>query len=159
MGIRETLNTKPGVVTGATIGVIVLVIIVIFLQTRTPKVQVATRAYYTVDDGQSVFEDEMDKAAPFEHGGQMAVRAHMFSCDGGKTRFIGFLEKVAEAPKVAPSPDPRSGRRSRVTTSLIKAPKDAGAKWVAIGTPEAAAVQAGVRCPNGDDKPMEVFAQ
>jgi len=50
-------------------------------------------AYYTVDDGASVFVDKIERIAPFDHAGQPAVRAHVFSTDGNKTHVVGYLEK------------------------------------------------------------------
>src|SRR5258706_4951353 len=79
VGIRETLNKKPAVVTGVTIAVVVIALIAIFWQSRTPPVKGVTRAYYTSDDGQSVFEDDLNKPTPFTHDGAPAVQAHMFS--------------------------------------------------------------------------------
>jgi len=55
-----------------------------------------TKAFYTVDDGASFFVDNAERLPPFDHGGKPAVRAFLFSCDGGKTRFTGFLEKLPE---------------------------------------------------------------
>ena len=47
------------------------------------------------DDG-SWFADKAERVPPFDHHGQPAVRLHLFSCDGGKTTFVGYLEKLPE---------------------------------------------------------------
>ena len=52
------------------------------------------RAYFTTDEGASLFVDRIDRLPPFEHEGQPALRAHVFSCDGNQTRFVGYLEKA-----------------------------------------------------------------
>ena len=126
MGIRNLLNEKPAVATGATIAVVVIALIAIFWQSRdkTNSTSVANKAYYTIDDGQTVFEDDISKAPSFQQGGAQAVQAHMFSCDNGKTRFVGFLEK---APDKMPAPTPgreTRGHDPRIFTSLVKVPQE-----------------------------------
>lgn len=53
-------------------------------------------AWYTVDDGRTRFADDVERNPPFEHDGKQAVRLHLFSCDGGKTTFVGYLQKFPE---------------------------------------------------------------
>lgn len=102
MGIRESLNQNPQVVTGVTVGVIVLTLAVIVYQVAFsgPGGEGGPRptneAFYTSDDGKTWFEDSRDKVLPFQKDGKPAVRARVFSCDGGKTRFVGFLERHTE---------------------------------------------------------------
>ncbi len=158
MGIRETLNKKPAVVTGVTIAVVVIALIAIFWQSRTPSVRGVTRAYYTTDDGQSVFEDDINKTTPFTHDGAPAVQAHMFSCDNGRTKFVGFLEKL---PDKLPQPATPGGRDPRIFAGLVKPPKNANAKWVTRTSPEGIAVIAAVQCPDGggSGQIIEVFAK
>lgn len=57
---------------------------------------VATKAYYTVDDGKTWFVDSAERVPPFDHHGRPAVRVHLFSCDHRKTIFIGYLEKIPD---------------------------------------------------------------
>lgn len=53
-------------------------------------------AWYTVDDGKTWFQDDAERLPPFEHDGKPAVRLHLFSCDDGKTTFVGYLQKLPE---------------------------------------------------------------
>ncbi len=57
----------------------------------------ADKAYYTTDDGATFFTDSVNLIAPFDHLVRQAVRAHMFTCDSGKHRWIGYLEKYSDA--------------------------------------------------------------
>ncbi len=163
MGIRENLNRNPGLVTGATVAIVVIVLVLIFWQSRTKTIAPPTKAYFTIDDGQSVFEDDMQKSAPFEHNGAQAVQAHMFSCNNGRTKFVGFLEKL---PDKLPQPAgggrggaQRSGHDPRLFAALVKPAMNKDAKWVSKLGPEGAAIIASVRCPEGGSGlPMEVFA-
>jgi len=155
------MNQKPGLVTGVTVGVVVVALALIFWQQRKPKVQAASnKAYYTIDDGQTTFEDELDKPTPFDYNGGKAVRVHMFSCNGGRTRFVGFLEKSADKPATAAPPAGGGTERKRFRSLevLVKSPKNPTAKWVSQLSPEGGAVMAAVQCPEkGDAQPAEVF--
>ena len=159
MGIRESLNRNPAVVTGATVAIVVIVLVLIFWQSRTKTIVPPTKAYFTIDDGQSVFEDDMQKSAPFEHNGAQAVQAHMFSCDNGRTKFVGFLEKQPDKVPQAAGGGQRSGHDPRLFAALVKPPMNKDAKWVSKLGPDGAAIIASVRCPEGGSgTPMEVFA-
>ena len=95
MGIRETLNKNQALTTGATIGIIVLAIIIIVWQMMPEKPpRLLTKSYYTDDDGRTWFEDSADKLVPFDHGGKEAVRAHLFKCGENGEKFVGYLEKL-----------------------------------------------------------------
>jgi hypothetical protein len=61
-----------------------------------PTARPPTRAWYTVDDGATWFADDAERIPPFEHDGKQAVRLHLFTCDGGKTAFVGYLQKIPE---------------------------------------------------------------
>jgi hypothetical protein len=61
-----------------------------------PRLEPPTRAWYTVDDGTTRFADDAERIPPFDHDGKQAVRLHLFSCDGGKTTFIAYLQKIPE---------------------------------------------------------------
>jgi hypothetical protein len=100
MGIRETLNEKKGLATAVAAGVVVVALVVIVYQSMGGGVSSSgptidpSQSYYSDDDGASFFADDKTKAPPFDHNGKPAVRAHLYSCDGGKTKFVGFLERV-----------------------------------------------------------------
>jgi hypothetical protein len=157
VSIRETLNNKPAVVTGITIGIVVIALVAIFWQSRPKTVQGVTKAYYTTDDGASVFEDDLEKTTPFPHDGGSAVQAHMFSCDDGHTKFVAFLEKL---PDKLPQATPARGRDPKIFAGLVKVPKNPSAKWVNKNSPEGIAIIAAIKCPDGGSgAPVEVFAK
>jgi hypothetical protein len=52
--------------------------------------------FYTVDDGATLFADKMETLPPFDHEGKPAVRAGVYSYDGGKTHFVAWLQKLPE---------------------------------------------------------------
>lgn len=83
-GIRGLLNRHPAATGGAVLVLTVACLSMAFKPIPKPK------AYYTVDDGKTYFEAAV-QVPPFTTGGREAVRAMVFSCDGGKTRFVGYL--------------------------------------------------------------------
>ena len=94
MGIRETLNKNPSITTGATIGIIVLAIIVIVWQLWPSGGEAIppAKTFFSIDDGANWFEDDAEKVPPFSHNGKEAVRAHVYVCADG-TKFVGYLER------------------------------------------------------------------
>lgn len=151
MGIRETLNKNPAISIGVLAGVILLAVIWIFMSLRDePMGPMITKAYYTIDDGATFFEDEYDKLAPFQKDGKEAVRAHVFDCNG--KRFVGFMEKLTPAAK-AELEKMGSGDRDRIVRArieveqggrLFKKPK--GNNWIPSSSPQASAVMEPPKC-------------
>jgi len=81
VGLRETLNAKPAITTGATVGLIVIAIVVIVWQILPSR------------DGETWFEDDLYKVTPFKSkNGKDAVRAHVFKIGDNKP-FVQFLER------------------------------------------------------------------
>jgi len=54
-----------------------------------------TSLYFTTDDGKSYFPLEATNKPPFMHEGKFAYRAHVFSTDGGKTGWVGYISKFS----------------------------------------------------------------
>jgi hypothetical protein len=160
VGIRETLNQNPGITTGATAGIIIIALGFIIWQTTGGEGSYSgpTKRYYVDDDGKSEpFLDSVDKIAPFDHNGKQAVLAHVFTCDGGKTKFIGYverytpdakakLEKARTNPKEAPPPEDMA-----INGIEIKRPKDTA--WLKTIDPRSTAVTK-VTCSSGTLEPV-----
>lgn len=97
MGIRQTLNEKPALAAGVSAGIIVLAILAILFEafhkpsTGAPP----TKAYFSDDDGQTVFLDDVNKVPPFDHNGKQAFRAVVVQCGDGKP-FVWRLEGYDE---------------------------------------------------------------
>ena len=93
MGIRETINQSRYMVAGVAVAAIVVAggfIVSAAREGSTPGY--AKTAFYSDDDGVSYFEDSNKLIPPFEHRGKQAYAAHVFSCDNGKTKWVGYLE-------------------------------------------------------------------
>ncbi len=58
-----------------------------------------TKAYFTTDDSSpdaakaALFTDSADNLPPFQKDGKTAYLACVFTCDGGKTTWVGYLER------------------------------------------------------------------
>lgn len=99
MGIREALNQRPGLTTGITATVIIAAIVYVIWQAvfgSDSSSDALKSAYYSIDDGKTWFVDDVSKPAPFVKDGGQAVRVHLFSVDGGKTKIPLYLEKFTD---------------------------------------------------------------
>lgn len=163
MGIRETLNQNPGITTGVTAGIIVIALgIIIYQLAGGSGPQIPTKAYYTIDDGATWFEDDINKIPPFEKDGKQAVRVHLFRCGGGKP-FVSHLERYTAAAKEklekarAAGPDADPGIYDEVSMTGIEV-KEAGTGdkgWVRQSNYEAAAKITQPQCPDGTTNEIE----
>jgi hypothetical protein len=127
------------------------------LEVAPDSVQYSTDSFYSTDDGASYFRDSGDRLSPFIRDGKTAVRAHVFTCDRGKTRFVGYLERVSEEgkrrlaaiPADANAPEDLAARNAILLTATeVKKPLAASA-WIPQRRRAEAQVVMDVRCPDG----------
>lgn len=94
MGLREAINRNPAV-SAVVIGLLLLAFAGYALQwglsDRLDPLAGSGRAFYSIDDGKTFFTASSDLIAPFQHEGKQAVQAMVYTADGGKTRFVGYL--------------------------------------------------------------------
>jgi hypothetical protein len=157
MGIRETLNEKRRLAAGIAATCVCACVLLVVWEMKgdaPPPTQQSNKAFFT-DDGVKTFVDDVSRIPPFEHNGKQAIRAYLFTCDGGRTKFIGYLERLPKDSKTrleAIQKNPAAandamGMRVRSTiVSEVKKPNDA--KWVMKDSPEGAKVL-DITCPNG----------
>lgn len=103
MGLRETLNkNQKAVMIGTGVVVVLAIGAAIFLSGGgTHPSSVNPKAFYTIDDGKTHFaDDDMPfKIAPFDKDGKKAYRCQVYSCDGGKTTTVVYVQRWADAAK------------------------------------------------------------
>jgi hypothetical protein len=172
MGIRETLNQKPGITTGATAGIILVALGIIVWQlvgTGSSTTGGGTgKLYFSDDDGKSWFADDAAKLPPFDHNGKPAYEAAVYTCDGGKTKYVAFLrrytedakKKITEAhAKANPSgpPDP-AAQMAQATGAEVKLPGtgDDAKNWVKQTDPNFSKI-ADAHCKDGKSEPEPVY--
>jgi hypothetical protein len=120
-------------------------------------------AFYTVDDGATLFIDDAERLPPFTHDGKPAVRAIVYSCDGGRTQFVGWIQKLPEEAlnkALAAARDPRTIDDDDIAAKsgwLVKRP--GSADWVNSKTDRARfnEIISRVKCPNGNGTPKRIF--
>ena len=158
MGIRETINKNPAQTTAITAGIVLLAIIFIFWQACGGGGSgVVGKSYYTVDDGKTFFVDASNKIPPFMKDGKQAVRAHVFTCDGGKTKFVGYLEMYTPQEKAMleqANKGPNKGAPVYAGfggQAMVKRPGDPPTMWIPLAPQTTMAYQAVVqpKCPGG----------
>lgn len=157
MSLREHLEKNPAIGIAFAASAVLAVIVIGVAQSRPPVAERRPGVYYTNDDGKSLFTDELGKPTPFDHQGRPAVRAYVFSPDGGKTRIVGYLEKHAPALReqlIAAGTDKLKQGNALFAAGpagvFIKRPGDAN--WVSSEDPAAQAIRV-VKSPDG--RPLE----
>jgi hypothetical protein len=148
VNLRDWLNNNPKIVTGATIGMILIVVYLIFTSSGGglggAPAPVRDMAFFSDDDGASWFADDGKKIPPFDRNGKQAVRARVYRA-GGKT-YVNHLERYTpEAKKKLEAILARSTGSADVllpdTAGMeVKAP--GGGAWVGATRPEAAKIMA-----------------
>ena len=103
MGLRENINTKPGVAVGIATGLIVLAVAFAIwcgaFARGGPRTAPGSVSFFTDDDGKTFFLDTASKLPPFDHNGKKAYGCNVFTSDGGKTRFVAWLFRYTDEGK------------------------------------------------------------
>lgn len=126
--------------------------------------KIPTQAYFTVDDGQTWFADDIQNISPFDHQGQQAVRVHLFTCDGGKTVFPVYLERYNDEARAAWEKLHEAEAGGQVDVSLyeqiergqeVKRARDPDSPWVKTTNFERSSEIMSPRCPDGSFENLE----
>ena len=148
---------------GVGIALLVAAVGAVVYQARdlVPQRQAGPQAYYTTDDGKTLFGHDPSALAPFDHGGKPAVLAHVYRCDG--QQFVAYLERytpeaikaagqLKAASNVEPGPnaprvDPRAIQLATTPAGReVKRPGDPA--WVPVLGGAGARITT-VKCPHG----------
>ena len=160
MGIRQKINENPGITTAVTAAVIVIAIGIIIWQGcsgggGSEVIAVSTKAFFTIDDGKTLFVDDVNKIPPFMKDGKEAVRAHVFVCPGGKP-FVGYLEKYSPQDKkmmedAMAGKAPPAAYAGYTGQAMVKKPNTPPQGWVPLmpGTTQFYSSIVQVTCPDG----------
>lgn len=164
-GVREVLNQNQSIVIGFC-GLLILIAIgyAVFGTFFSGggdgdgPAAASTKTWYTDDDGKTLFTDKPDLTTPFPHGSGQAVRAMVFSCDGGKTRFIAYLQRDSERSRtemarVEADPNlrknPLARAMARNTGFEVKKPGTPDKDWVSLDKQAEFAKATKLACPDG----------
>ncbi len=164
MGIRETLNQNPAITTGATAGIIVLALGFILYQSfGSSGPSIPTKSFFTTDDGATYFADDIKLVPPFEKDGKQAVQAFVYTCDGGKTKFVAYLQrytpeakKIVESVRGANANDPAAiGKLEEAQITGIEVKKPGDKDWVNQRQMEKFMQVQSIQCPTGSIENLE----
>jgi hypothetical protein len=178
MGIRETLNQNSYVAVGITAGAIAVAgwfIVSTFRANAMPNYGKA--AYYSDDDGATYFEDDNKLVPPFDHHGKQAYKAYVYTCDNGRTKWVGYLEgylpdarkkveelrvemdRMAKDPHATPPPPDKDPVYAlpKIQQKGLLVKKPGQGKWVSQADGSAFTSVQHVECPDGKGEPMIVL--
>ena len=99
MSLRETMNKNKNISVGITIAIILVAIVFIYLQIRGERIPEAPpqMAYYTTDEGKTYFAEDQMHEVPFDHNGQQAVRAWLYTCGTSTEKKLAYFERYTAA--------------------------------------------------------------
>ena len=172
MGLRESLNRNPLFAGLVTLLIILVAAWFTYDQYSSRHDGERAKAYYTTDDDgfslDNLFVDSIDRFPPFIHKGMEAYLAHVYTCDGGKHRFIGYIEKYDDASKekLESAPKNASGHVSDSSAleystgyGIVRLAKKKGTEWVSSIFPDQfQKLVQDVQCDSeGDGQLQEVF--
>lgn len=153
MGIREKLSQSKVLGIGAAVLMVGVAVYIGYSNTKDMRPP-GPALWYSVDDGKTWFADTAARVPPFKTAeGKEAVRAHVFTCGGGKTTFVGYLERMNPASRAeiekyraaGAMPDTPTAQRLFEGGAEVKLPGEAAWRKRADFPPEGPAV----KCPDG----------
>jgi hypothetical protein len=163
MGVRESFRRNPAILVGIFAICVALMLGIWFVRAKEERGEPASglqKSWYTTDDGRTWFAGPGNKVVPFEHQGKTAYRCYVWTCDGGKTKFVSHLERLN------PTVRSRYGPQEQVEpwklipgAEQVKRPDTGGAGWVDAASPGAAAITKPICVAGKDEIPSPVPAE
>lgn len=156
MGIRERLNHPASVVVVVVLFLLTLFLIWIGRDKESAAQTFINKSYFSADDGATFFVDDANKVPPFDHNGKPAYRCMVYSKDGGKTLFVGYLLRYSPDAKAKfeaalKSNDPgKSMHEGTILAASAEVKAPGQSEWVSATSPAAAAIMN----PAGDPEPV-----
>jgi hypothetical protein len=109
MSVIETIRKNPNIsmlAAGALILIFGIVILLEVFGSHENTAGVSTKAYFTTDDTlvgaaavNALFVDDANKVPPFDHHGKPAFRAVVYTCNGGRVRWVNLLARYTPEMK------------------------------------------------------------
>jgi hypothetical protein len=154
MGARQLINERPGL--SAVVGGILCLASasLILLAQRDGSVRPPRQLFFTTDNGQTFFTDDATRLAPFTHDGREAVQANMFTCDGGRTRFVAYLQKYSEVYKKAVNNHSHNVSPDVMKKGMLVKRID-DKNWIPLNSPAARKMMQEIKCPDGTRNNLE----
>ena len=124
---------------------------------------VGAKAWYTSDNGKTWFVDGVSKLTPFDHDGNPAYRCYLYSCDGGTTKFVAYLERYTPEARqqledlINAKKAPQPGTIEQLMTNGVEVAQPNTGIWIKATDPRAYSLRQ-PKCPSGSQKrPIPIF--
>jgi len=162
MSVREKINSHP---VWAAVMTVIIVSGIVYVMLQMSGVGVAAklsnRAFFTTDDSSpaaakaALFADSADNLPPFQKNGKTAYLACVFSCDGGKTTWVGYLlrytpQGLEQIRAATTNTNPSQGLakfKIGMQGTQVKRPGDG--QWTDFNNSSRSVSITDVRCPDG----------
>jgi hypothetical protein len=160
MALREAMEKYRTTAIAVAAGMILITLLSVWHSLAPPK-KMSTQSFFSTDDGKTFFADSSSRIPPFDHDGKPAYGCYVFTNDGGKTKYVGWLFRYTDEGK-------RRLEQSRthpggvVGSSIyecieVKAPGTGDHGWLPCNNPEAARIQRVAK--TGESEPVQVAAE
>ena len=156
MGVLAIIKAHPKLLLAGLILLVAAAIVSTFASAKKTELNVEVRggAWFTTDDGKTWFAADENKLPPFDHKGKQANRAYVYTCDGGKSKFVLFMARFTpearrQLEEMRKSKMPSEfGVIDRLMTHGMEVKKPNDAVWVTASHPSAVAIRKPA-CPDG----------
>lgn len=135
MGIRESLKDRSRIVLKGVGLLVVAAVVYAAVNSINGSSPPTSKAYYTTDDGATQFVAPIALVPPFDHYGKPAYRVWMFTTDGGKTMFAGYLERYTPEGKALLEAGIRDFKAGKIRVMPRGRPEDSEVKKPGPGNP------------------------
>lgn len=154
MGLRETIAKKPGLVTALAVIAVLVCGYMVFKTVRgSARPTLATKAFFTTDDGKTWFIDDVAKAPPFKTAeGKEAVAANVVSCKGGKDPFVLYVWRYTAEGKA----EVEAGKTNPGTAFKREVKKPGAKDWVRTADVVRSSTIEAIECPPGQSDFVQV---
>jgi hypothetical protein len=164
MNIRESLSRNPKaalvICAVAVVAIFGAIIFVLHGRSAGGELPGADKAWYTDDDGRTWFADDINRLPPFDHNGKKAYRCYVWTCDGGKTKYVSNLERIKPERMKEFTPDGSNSRRRFVLPAMdmeVKPPLTGDRGWTDYSLPAGRAIRVPHPPPGQQGKPQPVL--
>jgi len=165
MGVREAINQKRGLSLFIAAAVIAAGLGMVYwnLNGDSSGALGSGKDYITLDDGKSFQLDASKQMPPFTVDGKTAYRAFVYTCDGGKSKWVGYIQRYTPhgkkiAEKMLEQQRASSGmpqlNPELLENTEIKRPNDP--QWVRQSNVALAGQIADVKCPHNANETPEL---
>jgi len=166
MGVREKLAANPRAAVAIAAAIVVFAVGIVYFESPagdSGRAGAPRKMFLTIDDGKTFFVGAAEPLPPFQHEGKTAYRAYVFTCDGGKTTWVGYIERYSEQAKALIKEMRKNqaehGGPPSVPSALlegIEVSRPGENQWVRQSDAALAHKVTAVYCPNAPDKDADM---